>query len=71
MFKKPGAYQNPTFSFSLTIYIVGIRVSAPPQKHHPVFLSNFSPLKLANCPSHPSFLGNPPLYIGFSWAYPP
>ena len=43
MFGKP-SYQNPIFSFSLTIYKVCIRVSTLPQKHNtPSFLATTSP----------------------------
>ena len=51
-------------------YIVCIGVSTPPQKHpppptHPT--SSFLPsLPLNLETAQPSFLGNPPLYIGFS-----
>ena len=39
----------------------------PPQKHHSLFFAK-SPLKSANCWS-PPFLGNSPLYIGFSFVF--
>ena len=47
------------------IVIVCIGVSTP----LPFFLAK-PPLKSANS-SSPPFLGNPPLYIGFSWTPPP
>ena len=56
-------------SFGLFLAIVCIGVSTPPQKHHPS-LSCQTLLKFANCPS-PTFLGNPPLYIGFLLPPPP
>ena len=44
-------------------YIVPYRVTPPP-----LFFAKL-PLKSPNCRS-PPFLGNPPLYIGFSWTPP-
>ena len=45
--------------------IVCIRVSTPPQKHHPPFLPSHPSLKSANCPSPPLFRQSPPLYWVF------
>ena len=64
MFGKQ-SYQNPIFSFSLTIYIVWIGVSTPPQKHHPLFLANPSPLNRQTVQAPPLFRQSPSLYWFF------
>ena len=46
------------------ILIVCIGISTPPQKHHPLFIAK-PPLNRQTV-QVPPFLGNPPLYIGFS-----
>ena len=40
-------------------------INSPPQKHHPSLFCQ-APLKSTNCQSPSPFLGNLPLYIGFS-----
>ena len=46
---------------------------SPSKKSTPLFFCQASPLKSANCSSTPlsPFIGNCPLYIGFSWTLPP
>ena len=51
------------------ILIVCIGISTPPQKHHPLFIAK-PPLNRQTV-QVPPFLGNPPLYIGFSWTLLP
>ena len=45
-------------------------INTPLNKHQPLFLPK-APLNLQTVQAPSSFLGNPPFYIGFSWAPPP
>ena len=63
-------FQNNTYK---AIVCIGVSTPPPPsppplQKHHPLFLAK-PPPKHVNYPSPPPFpfLGNAPLYVGFSW----